>query len=363
MRAAVVLTLLAGCRISFDALPAGDGDGGTGGSGATGDGSDAMSITPGTCAATAIAGLDLATPQVIEITAAATGTGYALGFLRQGTSSRFFGTTLSTALVPSTAALVQTSPAGAMPTYIDATLSFINGELVGMLREPNQNVWIKTFRADMSGYDTLEMRNPGIIGEPSVALATNANVAVWFDAQTIRYTALDAAGVPTGGDQTPGGAGSTIVTASVAGDAHTSIVSALQNGTCFLHNINGPAMTNIGAFANPCTRPHAVANGSEVVYVYEAGDTVTTRVGTAFAQSSIGAARPLGAATGPRAFRAAGRYLVVALSGSSLVLFDHATGTDVPVPGLPAGIPDAYTTAGDRVFAVYGTELHAITCP
>jgi hypothetical protein len=50
-------------------------------------------------------------------------------------------------------------------------------------------------------------------------------------------------------------------------------------------------------------------------------------------------------------------------NGAALAITGVDPVANLPISGLPSGTPDAFDVAGAYIFAAYGADLYAITCP
>jgi len=356
MRVVVILSLLAACgRVGFE--PGGDAlDGGNGSS-------DAPATIPATGVPISSFGLGAGDARAIDIAAVAIAGGYALGFILDPTSS-MYGVHLDPNLAASAALPFQTSPtAGFSTDYTAVSLAWDGTNLVGSLSLNDGTMYLKTFAADMTTFTNADQRT-GKIGEPSVARAGTQGVSTWFDGSTLYFTKLMANGVTDGTDRIGGMTPSPIVTTSAASGDVALVVSALADGSCFLHSITAAAPTMGGPLAGPCANPYAVGTGTSFMLAYEtSASTFVVRSITASTGSPPVRGPELLSRTGqaPRLFDAGGERLVAFIDATRLQVLRLADSANLVVSGLPAGPPDALEVAGAYLFATYGTTVYAVT--
>jgi hypothetical protein len=225
---------------------------------------------------------------------------------------------------------------------------------------------LKTFQPDMASFYTNTMKT-GRIGEPSVARSNAGLFSTWFEGTFLRYTALDSLGVPMGIDNSMNFVTQPIVEVSVASGSSMVAVSAQADNTCEIYAVDLPGSTGgAGFIGGTCTEPYILGDGAttnfRMVYT-NAGSIYTSlivaQVGSIFSDG----ANLLGPGTRPQLARIGNVPWVVWKQATGLRMTPLDDFTEAPITGVPPGVPDAYQVAGDRVFAVWGTGLYAISCP
>jgi hypothetical protein len=116
-----------------------------------------------------------------------------------------------------------------------------------------------------------------------------------------------------------------------------------------------------------CRKPFLHGNGTDIVAVFEStsNGNISTVSLDAMANGSVIAtsSRTLGTGSDPRVFAINGQRWAAWRDNSRLHMSPTAIATDVPIVNAPSGPPDAYEPAGPYLFAVWRSELWAITCP
>lgn len=359
----MLLLGLASCRFGFDSVALVTSD--DGGSTDTidmiirGDGE-----LPPTCVATQVA-VTLNAP-VGDVVASTVPGGYALGFI-ENPSSYLGGVALDPSLVPNAATLFRTSPTeGSLFTYSRASLFWTGSLLVGSTSVVEDgNCYHKVWAPDMSAFIYADGGQQCRTGEQSIANLGGSIYSTWFEGSEHLYVGLKADGTEEAPDLSAGFAPNTIVNTSVASGEAGVIAAEMNDGTCEVRQFPTVVAQSL---STTCTDVHLVSFGQSTKWlaVYEAGTSIELRELTLTAiGTNLTISNPGTLATGqsPRLFKSGSVWLVAYNKGSSL----GVTGIDpvaaLPISGLPSGAPDAFDVAGPYIFAAYGADLYAVTCP
>jgi len=356
VRAGWFLLALASCRFGFDSVALVTDD--AGGDTIRGDGE-----LPPTCVAIQIP-VTLNAP-VGDVIASTIPGGYALGFIEKP-SSYLGGVALDDALVPNTAMLFHTSPIEAATfTYNRATLFWTGSLLVGSTSVVEDgNCYHKVWASDMTVFTYADGGQQCRTGEQSVANVGGTIYSTWFEGSEHLYVGLKSDGKEETPDQSAGFALDTIENSSVASGDVGVIAAEMNGGTCEVRQF--PTVVS-QSLSTTCTDVHLVTRSpTQWLAVYEAGASIelreltSTSAGTALTISNPGT---LATGRSPRLFKSGSVWLVAYDSGAALAITGVDPVANVPISGLPSGTPDAFDVAGAYIFAAYGADLYAITCP
>jgi hypothetical protein len=352
MRWSLVACVLAGCgRLQFDGVaPDGASDGG-----AASDTTTDTSTVPLTCMATPVSGVDYgsvgtATTRVI---AAQVPDGFAMGLLMDGYSP-LWGVHLDSQLVPDTTTPIKTTPAGSAG-YVEGSMFWSGTALTGTLDNGDGTIYLKTFAADMSTFNSADLRT-GSLGHPSVASTGGAVISFWHSGANLNFNVLQMNGQPSGTDNQVGPFNANVAaTSATSGTGEVAVAVALTNQTCELVTVKTALTTEVTALTDVCANPSIIASGAGYTVAYESGANIVV-VTTGMSPM------PLGAGSSPRVFVRGGEVLVAYRSGAALKVVRAADGTPASMTGLPSTI-DAFDVAGPQIFAVTGVTAHAVDCP
>ena len=358
MKFALVLAL-AGCgRLGFAELPGVDD--------AT-IASDAMPDSPssGECSARKVQGFDFGASGITDLAAAQVDDGYAVGAIYA--PSTFWGVHLDTQLVPDTPGPNQTSPVlGFNGLYTNGTLFFDGTNLDGALSINDGTAFQKTFPTDMTMFNTTLMRT-GQVGEPSIARANGTTlVSTWFHDNVIEYVTLNPDGTPDATDRIFVQAlAANVAWVSAASSPSALIAYELVDGTCGIGAINDALATTAGPLGIACSAPYVHSDASDAVLFYGQGGTIygATALASTAPNVVVGTPVPFGPGREPVVWRIGGNRWAAWRDDSRLRMSAVSAISDVTIANAPSGPPDAYTPAGPYLFAVWGADLWAITCP
>jgi len=344
---------LAGCRFGFDDVPRVD-------SSVTVDAPDA--IPAGHCGATKIANYDLGVTGMVDVAAAQVADGFAIGTTTS--DSILFGVHLDRQLVPNASTPFQTTPATGLPGhYSNGSLYFDGTNLVGGLTVTDGTSYLKVLLSDMTSFGNYIQRT-GRIGEPSIGTA-NGTVAVstWFHDTEIDFVSLLVDGTPDTTDRVftlneP----ANVRSVTIASGPSVVVAWDLVNNGCGLGAISDTFGTTTGTLAGTaCAKPYV--HGNHVIYENLADLVVDDLSVTNLPTVSVTDVRTLVQGSDPRLLTIAGQEWFAWRDNSRVHLSPIESVTDVPIDNLPSGLPDAYEPAGPYLFAVWGSELWAVTCP
>lgn len=358
MRVGVLLLGLASCRFGFDSVPLVTSDDGGTDTIIRGDGE-----LPPTCVATQVP-LALNAP-VGDVVASTVPGGYALGFI-ENPSSYLGGIALDGSLVPNADTLFHTSPTeGSLYTYSRATLFWTGSRLVGSTSVFGDGTcYHKVWASDMSTFLYADAGQQCRTGEQSVANLSGSIYSTWFEGSEHFYVGLKADGTEEAPNQSAGLAPNTIVNTSVASGEVGVIAAEMNDGTCEVRQFPTVVAQTL---STTCSDVHLVnAASTKWLAVYEAGTSIELRELTF---SAVGAnltiSNPGALVTGqsPRLFKSGSVWLVAYNKGAALAVTGLEPVANLPISGLPGGAPDAFDVAGPYIFAAYGADLYAVTCP
>ncbi|HUS32218.1 MAG TPA: hypothetical protein VMZ53_27145 [Kofleriaceae bacterium] len=352
MKRAALLVVITACRFNFDEH-AGDAGSDTG--------ADAEPARR--CTATKVNGFAFGAPGITDLAAAQVPQGYSLGAVH--VASTFWGVHLDRQLVPATPGPSWTTPVSPNNgMYENGSLYFDGVNLDGSLTVADGTAYMKTFPTDMTGFFVAVQRT-GSAGEPSIARVNGTSlVSTWYHDNVIQFVVLLADGSPDTVDRsfTPGTAN--IRSVSVADGPSAIIAWSEANGTCGVGSLDAQFGVSLKTLGTACTTPYVHGNGTDVAAVYDWGAYIRTSTIQVQMDGSfvVGNERMIGQGTGPVVI-AMGERWAAWRDNSRLHMSPLANIAEAVIENLPSGPPDAYTPAGPYLFAVWGAELWAITCP
>jgi hypothetical protein len=226
-------------------------------------------------------------------------------------------------------------------------------------------MFIKTFATNMSGF-SVAVQKPGEAGEPSVATANgNVTISTWFEDTVVRYVTLNPDGSPDATERIfTQNEPANVVWVSAGSSSSAVIAWELANGACGIGALGAGLGVSLRTLAPSCRKPY-VHGGSDLVVAFE--DSGTIQIASVITSTvptiDVGIPVMFGMGSDVTVFRIGGNRWAAWRDSSRLHLSAVSAIADATIVNAPSGPPDAYAPAGPYLFAVWGADLWAITCP
>jgi hypothetical protein len=182
----------------------------------------------------------------------------------------------------------------------------------------------------------------------------------------VQYVALLADGTPEALDRlVAANEPSNIVSVTTASGPSAIVAWDLASGGCNVAAVSDSLAVTQSALAPTCRAPYLHGDAGDAVVAYERSGAIELRTVLATAAPALAVGTPVtfGSGSRPAVWRIGANRWVAWRDASRLHISAVSAVADATIENAPSGPPDAYQPAGPYLFAVWGSELWAITCP